>query len=294
MHIAHHLTGSAPTCLNLINKKEHIVLITKFPKSLHKFHRCRMDTALALYRFYHDGYGVLCAGILESFKVIIGGIGKSVGHRSEAYLASVSRLSGCGHGTKGSSVEAHFCSYNMVTVGTVFFDSVFSGHFDHGLICLCTGILEKDLVHSDGSADFFRKKCLWNGIRIIEGMHQCLCLVYNRFYYLLIAASCGVYCDTCIKIQIFFALLIVDILVFCTFCQKIHSLIGLDHVFIYFFLDILKCQSCFFQLHFFSSPFVICSDKICSRVIRPFITRYSSIIFTHPAIPTFSLFSVIS
>ena len=35
-------------------------------------------------------------------------------------------------------------------------------------------------------------------------------------------------------------------------------------------------------------------DKICSLVIRPFITRYSSIIFTHPVIPTFSLFSVIS
>ena len=125
-------------------------------------------------------------------------------------------------------------------------------------------------------------------------MHQCLCLVYHGLYHLLITASGGVYGNTCIKIQILFPFFIVDILIFCAFCQKIHSLIGLDHVFVYFFLDILKCQSYFFQLHFFSSPFVICSDKICSRVIRPFITRYSSIIFTHPAIPTFSLFNVIS
>ena len=253
-----------------------------------------MDTALALYRLYHNGNGIFRAGVFKSLKIIVRCVGKSVGHGAETNLASVSRLSGGGHGTKGSSMESHFCSYDMITVRTIFFDSVFSCHFDHGLICLCTGILEKDLIHSDGCADLFSKKSLGNGVRIVEGMHQCLRLVYHRFYYLLIAASCGVYCDTCIKIQIFFALLIVDILVFCTFCQKIHSLIGLDHIFVYFFLDILKCQSCFFQLHFFSSPFVICSDKICSLVIRPFITRYSSIIFTHPAIPTFSLFSVIS
>ena len=253
-----------------------------------------MDTALALYRLYHNGNGVFRAGIFESLKVIVRCIGKSVGHWPESNLASVSRLSGSRHGTKSSSVEAHFCGYDMITVWTVFFDSIFSGHLDHGLICLCTGILEKDLVHSDGCADFFREKGLGNGVRIVEGMHQCLCLIYNRFYNFFIAASCGVYCDTSIKIQIFFSFFVVNILIFRTFCQKIHSLISLDHVFVYFFLDILKCQSCFFQLHFYSSPFVICSDKICSRRIRPFITRYSSIIFTHPAIPTFSLFSVIS
>ena len=95
MHIAHHITGSAPACLDLINKKEHIVLITEFPESLHKFHGCRMDTALALYRLYHDGNGIFRAGIFKSLKIIVRCIGKSVGHGTEADLASVSRLA-CG------------------------------------------------------------------------------------------------------------------------------------------------------------------------------------------------------
>ena len=86
-------------------------------------------------------------------------------------------------------MESHFCSYDMITVWTVLFDSIFSGHLDHSFICLCTGVLEKDLVHSDGCADFFRKKGLWNGIGIVEGMHQCLCLIYNCFYNFFIAAS---------------------------------------------------------------------------------------------------------
>ena len=95
MHIAHHLTGSAPARLDLINKKKHIILITKFPESLHKFHGCRMDTALALYRLYHNGNGIFRAGVFKSLKIIVRCVGKSVSHGTKSNLASVSRLA-CG------------------------------------------------------------------------------------------------------------------------------------------------------------------------------------------------------
>ena len=54
-----------------------------------------MDTALALYGFYHDGNGIFCAGIFESFEIIVRCVGKSVSHGTKSNLASVSRLA-CG------------------------------------------------------------------------------------------------------------------------------------------------------------------------------------------------------
>ena len=66
VHVAHYSSGSAPSCLNLINKEEHALLITELAKSLHEFRCCRMNAALALYRLNHDSDCVLCASILES------------------------------------------------------------------------------------------------------------------------------------------------------------------------------------------------------------------------------------
>ena len=157
MHIAHHLTGSAPACLDLINKKEHIVLITEFTKSLHEFHCCRMYTTLTLYRLNHDSNCVLCTCILESLKVIVRCIGETISHRSESNLASITRLTCCRHGTKGSSMESHLCSYDMITVWTIFFNTIFTGHFDHCLVSLCTRVLIENLVHSDCLADLLSK-----------------------------------------------------------------------------------------------------------------------------------------
>ncbi len=82
--------------------------------------RCRMYTAFALYRLNHDGNGVFGTCIFECLQIIVRCIGESVGHRSESNLASVARLTGCGHGTEGSSMEAHLCSYDVVTVRAVF------------------------------------------------------------------------------------------------------------------------------------------------------------------------------
>ena len=157
VHIRHYCTGSAPSGLYLIDQKKHIILITEFTKSLHKFHCCRMYTAFSLYRLNHDCNGVFGTCIFKCLQIIIRCIRESVCHRSETNLASVSRLTGCGHGTEGSSMEAHLCSYDMVTVRSVFFYAIFTCHFDHRFVCFCTGVLIKDLVHADRLAHFLGK-----------------------------------------------------------------------------------------------------------------------------------------
>ena len=93
---------------------------------------------LALYRLNHNGNCVLCTCILESLKVIVRCIGETISHRSESNLASITRLTCCRHGTKGSSMKSHLCSYDMITVWTILFNTIFTGHFDHCLVSLCT------------------------------------------------------------------------------------------------------------------------------------------------------------
>ena len=88
----------------------------------------------------------------------------------------------------------------------------------------------------------FRQQCLRNSIRIIKGMHQSFCLLYNCLHNLLITVSGGVYSDTCIKIQVRLSLFIVDKLLLCSFCKKIKSLISFNHIFACLILYILYGQ----------------------------------------------------
>ena len=142
-------------------------------------------------------------------------------------------------------MEAHLSSNNVISVGTVLFDTVFSRHLDHCFVSFGTGVLVKDLVHSDGGTDLLGKKCLRNGIRIVEGMHKGLCLFNDRFYNLLVTASRGVDGNACIEIKILLSLFIIEILILGTFRKKIESFISFDHVLIYFILNILSCKTCF-------------------------------------------------
>ena len=152
-------------------------------------------------------------------------------------------------------MKSHFCCNDMISVGSIFLYSVFSCHLDHGFIRFCSGVLEKYLIHSYSGTYLFCQKCLWNGIRIIKCMHKSFCLLNNSFHYLLITVSCRINCYTCIKIKICFSFFIIYILVFCTFRQKIKSLIGLNHIFRDFVLNVLCSKSYFLQFHNYHSPF---------------------------------------
>ena len=70
VHVRHYRTGSAPAGLYFINQKQHVVLITELPESLHELFRCRMNTAFALYRLNHDGDGVFGTCIFEGLQIM--------------------------------------------------------------------------------------------------------------------------------------------------------------------------------------------------------------------------------
>ena len=141
-------------------------------------------------------------------------------------------------------MEGHLCGYDIVFVRTIFLDAVFSRHLDHCLVGLGTGVLEEDLVHADGGTDLFRQQSLWHGVRIIESMNNILCLILNCCNHLFITVTGTVYGDTCIKIQVRCPVFVIHIHILCRLCNKIKTLICLDHVFIYFFLQLLLGKSC--------------------------------------------------
>ena len=148
-----------------------------------------MNTALALYRFDHDRDRILRTRILECLQIIVWSIREAVSHRTEANLASVSRLSCRGHRTKGTSVETILRGNDVIFIRTVLLDTILTCHLDHSLIGFRTGVLEENLVHSDRGTYFLCEQSLWNCVRIVKGMHHILYLIDDCCHNLLIAAS---------------------------------------------------------------------------------------------------------
>jgi len=146
-------------------------------------------------------------------------------------------------------VEGLFCGHNIVARRSVFFHAVFPGHFDHRLVGLSSGILEKDLVHSGDFTYFFRQQRLWDRIRIIKGMHNVVHLFLHRGYDLFVAVSGAVYRDTSIEVQIGFPVFIVNVHIFRPFCDHREPLIGIDHIFFNKSFDVFFCISCLSQFH---------------------------------------------
>ena len=136
IHIRHHRTGSAPSCLNLIQQKKNALLITELTKSCHELRCCRIDTALALYRLDHDTDRVIGYSRLEGVQIIVLRICKSGSHITKTDLAGIVRLTGRTHCTKGTSMERHFSGNDVVFIWTIFLNTIFSCHLDHCLICL--------------------------------------------------------------------------------------------------------------------------------------------------------------
>ena len=135
-------------------------------------------------------------------------------------------------------MESHLCSYDMITVWTILFNTIFTGHFDHCLVSLCTRVLIENLVHSDCFTDLLSKQCLRDCVWIVECMHDVANLIFN--YNLRVTVSCTVYCNTSIKIKIWGFILIINVHALCCLCKEIKSLISLDHVLVYFVLNVLK------------------------------------------------------
>ena len=241
VHVAHRLTGSAPSGLYLINQEQHIILIAELTKSCHKLVGCRMDTAFTLDWLDHDRDRILGTSILKCLQIIVWRIRKTICHRSEANLTAIARLTSCGHRTKCSTMEAHLCSYDMITVWSVMLNTIFSCHLDHGFVCLCTGVLIEDLIHTDGCTHLLSQQCLRNRVRIVECMHDIIDLIFDGCNNLRVSASGIIYRDTCIEIQIRSSIFIVHVHALGCLCQEIKTLVCIDHVLAYLILDVLLC-----------------------------------------------------
>ena len=168
-------------------------------------------------------------------------------------------------------MESHLCSHDVITVRTIFFNTVFTCHLDHGFIGFGTGILVEDLIHPDSLTNLLCEKSLRDRVRIIECMHQGFRLLYCCGYNLLVAASCRVNGDARIEIKICFTVLVVDVLILSSLCEKIESLVCLDHIFLDLVLDVLCRKSCVCKFHnisplLFLFVFGLLTDLIFSYV----------------------------
>ena len=254
VHVGHERAGTAPTGLHFIEQQQDAFFVAELAQTLQEFPGCGVHTAFALHRLDHDADGVLGTCRLECLKIVERRIGEAFGHRPEADLACIVRLAGCGHGTEGAAVEAHLCGNDMVLVRTVLLDAVLARHLDHGLVCLGAGVLEEDLVHADRLADLLRQQRLRNGVRIVEGVHDVVHLILNGCDDLGVAAAGVVYRDACVKIEVRRAVFIIEIHALCGLCEEIKTLVGLDHVLVYFILDVLCGKSGILQFHFEALP----------------------------------------
>ena len=198
-----------------------------------------MNTTFTLHRFYHDCNRVLCTCILDRLQVIVRSIRETICHRTKTNLASVTGLS-CGrHRTKGTSVKTIFGSHDMIFIRTILLNTIFTCHLNHCLICLSSGVLKEDLVHSDRGAYLLCKQSLRNCVRIVKGMHNILYLINYGCHNFFVTVTCRIYRNSSVKIKVFLAFFIIHVLIPGRLTQKIHSLICLDHVRIYFVFNVL-------------------------------------------------------
>ena len=202
-----------------------------------------MDTAFALYRFDHDTDGVFRDGIFKGFQIIEFSIFEARRHGTETNLAGIVRLARSTHGTKGTAVEGFFCRDDFVFVGTKVFNAVFTGHLDHGFVSFCTRILEENLVHADGRADFFSQQGLRYCVRIIESLHDIHALVDDGQDDFIVTAAGAVDGDTSVEIKVRCPVFIVDVHAFAAFGNHVEAFVRFNHVLVYFGFDFFFGQS---------------------------------------------------
>ncbi len=112
--------------------------------------------------------------------------------------------------------------------GPYFYPPYFLCHLDHRFVGFCTGVLIKDLVHANGSADFFCQQSLRNGVRVVKSMHDIFYLILHCCYHFLIRFQRSLQRflhknpDKEFRFRHTY-------LIFCCLSQKIESLISLDH-----------------------------------------------------------------
>ena len=209
VHKGHDLAGAAPACLDFVDQKQHVLFPAKLGYSVYKILRPWAYTAFALNEFQHNTDRIVRYKVSEGVEVAEVCVRKSRKHRTKADLTRVMRLSRRREAAESTPVEAVFGRDDMKAFRTVFFDAIFTRHFYHGFVGLGPGVLIEDFVISEQRADFLRKKGLGNQIGIVKRMDNVVQLSLNSSYDRGIPAARAVHSDSTVKVEIFFALLVV-------------------------------------------------------------------------------------
>ena len=138
---------------------------------------------------------------------------------------------------------------DLEVIVAVMVNAVLTSHLDHSLVGLRTGVLIDDLVHAGGLADLLGEDGLGNGVRIVEGVHDVLNLVDDSSNDLGIAVAQRVNGDTCIEVEVGNTVLVIHIDTFGSIGNKVHTLIGLDHVLFDLGLQFSGAHASVFQSH---------------------------------------------
>ena len=72
-------------------------------------------------------------------------------------------------------------------------------------------------------------------------MHDVIHLILDCCNNLRVSAAGIVYGDSCVKVKVWCAILIIEIHALCGLSDEIETLIGLNHVLLYFVFDVLCC-----------------------------------------------------
>ena len=146
---------------------------------------------------------------------------------------------------------------DLEVIGTIVINAILTGHLDHSLVGLRTGVLIDDLIHTSGLADLLGQDGLGHGVGIVEGVHDVLHLVDNSSDDLGVAVTQGVNSDAGIEVQIRNAVLVIHIDAVSSFSDEIHTLIGLDHVLLDLSLQFSSVLKVVFQSHSKFLPYKI-------------------------------------
>ena len=199
-------TGSAHTGLYLITDHQSSCIITDVADARQEIIGRNNDTGLTLDRFKDNRGGLLCHKFFQCLNIPVGT--ELAGNTKRLKRLADCRLVGTGKRTHGSSVEVMLKGDELVAAGCT------DGKFHCRIICLGTGVSEKDLSKTGSLREFFSKLCLTRHIVEIRAVDQRLRLFADSSGYRRMTVPGTAHRNTCDQIKIFFPGTVPDVAVF--------------------------------------------------------------------------------
>ena len=201
-------TRAAHSALDLIQDQENVLLITQLSHCLEELRVRGVDPALALHSLHEDRTGLVGHSSPDALKVIE--IGKLYTAHERAERLLIVAVSGDGQRTYRTAVEGMVHGDDLMVIGAIPHVCIFPGSLDRTLYRLCTRIGEKHLAHAGVPDDLHSSIPERFVIVEIGSVKQFVDLRLQRFVVCRIAVSERIDSDACAKIQILFAIRVIQ------------------------------------------------------------------------------------